>query len=94
MVSTNLEKIFYHHLLENKDHIDLVKPRFFETDSIKECFKLASEFYEKYSKSPTRQQIEELVKLKGIEETVTNAKLDIIYGVDLSTYLLYLREIT
>jgi hypothetical protein len=34
MVSTHLEKIFFHYLLSHKDLIDVVNERFFETDDI------------------------------------------------------------
>jgi replicative DNA helicase len=86
MVSVHLEKIFLKHILESKDYIHVVKERFFETEVIKECWKLSEDFYNRYGEAPTRKQIEELVKIKGLEETVTNAKLDIVYDVDLSTY--------
>ena len=64
----------------------MVKERFFETEVLKDCFKIAAEFYNKYGEAPTRKQIEELVKIRGLEEKVTGDKLDIIYDVDLSTY--------
>lgn len=86
MVSVHLEKIFYNYLLQSKDYIHMVKERFFETEILKDCFKISAEFYNKYGDAPTRKQIEELIKIKGLEEKVTNQKLDIIYDVDLNTY--------
>lgn len=86
MTSVHLEKIFYHNLLNSKDYIHLVKPRFFETETIRECFKIAIEFYDKYFSPPTRQQLNELIKIKGLEDKLTPDKVDIIYDVDLSTY--------
>lgn len=86
MTSVHLEKIFYHNILNSKDYVHLAKPRFFETEVIRECFKISLEFYEKYSTPPTRQQLEELIKVKGLEEKITRDKIDIIYDVDLTKY--------
>ena len=86
MTSVHLEKIFYQYLFQSKDYIHMVKDRFFETDVIKECFKLSAGFYEKYNEAPTKKQLEELVKIRGLEEKITPEKLDIIYDVDLGTY--------
>jgi hypothetical protein len=86
MTSVHLEKIFYQYLFQSKDYIHVVKDRFFETDVIRESFKLSAEFFDKYNDAPTRKQLEELVKIRGLEEKVTPEKLDIIYDVDLSTY--------
>lgn len=86
MVSVHLEKIFYNYILQSKDYLHVVKDRFFETEILKECFKISSAFYDKYGEAPTRNQIEELVKVKGLEEKITPDKLDIIYDVELGGY--------
>lgn len=86
MTATHLEKIFFHNILGSKDYIHLADPRFFENEIIRECFKVSLEFYNKYTQAPSRQQLEELVKIKGLEEKITNDKLDIIYNVDLTKY--------
>ena len=86
MVSQHLERIFYNYILQNKEFINLVKSNFFESEIIKECFKIAKKFYIKYNNVPTRKQIEELIKIKGLDEKITPEKLDIIYDIDLNTY--------
>lgn len=86
MVATQLEKIFYHYILNSNEYVSLTSERFFDTEVIKECYKIAIEFHEKYLKPPTRQQIDELIKIKGLEDILTREKIDIIYNVDLSTY--------
>jgi len=86
MVSVHLEKIFYQYILQTKDYIPTVNERFFETEVLKESYKIAAEFYNKYGEAPTRKQIEELIKIRGLEEKITDKKLDIIYDVDLTTY--------
>jgi len=93
MVSVHLEKIFFQYVLNTNDYIHLIKPKFFETDAIQKLFAISSAFYSKYQKPPTRSQIEELVKLKGWEEDITNSKLDIIYNVDINSYdIVWLKE--
>ena len=86
MTATHLEKIFFHNILGSKDYIHLADPRFFTNEIIRECFKVSLEFYNKYTQAPSREQLEELIKIKGLEEKITNDKLDIIYDVDLTKY--------
>jgi len=86
MVASHLEKIFYHYVLENRQLINIVKPRFFETESIKSLYEIASEFIEKYAEVPTEKQIRELCKLKGHEEILEANKLEAIYECNLKEY--------
>jgi replicative DNA helicase len=86
MTATHLEKIFFHNILGSKDYIHLADPRFFTNEIIRECFKVSLDFYNKYTQAPSREQLEELIKIKGLEEKITNDKLDIIYDVDLTKY--------
>ena len=86
MVSTHLEKIFYHYLLSRKELIDVVSNRFFETEDIKKVYDLTKEFVEKYSTIPTKAQIVELTKVKGIQEEVTESKVESLFDVRLGEY--------
>jgi archaellum biogenesis ATPase FlaH len=86
MVSTHLEKIFYHYLLSRKELIDVVSNRFFETEDIKKVYDLTKEFVEKYSTIPTKAQIVELTKVKGIQEEVTETKVESLFDVRLGEY--------
>jgi archaellum biogenesis ATPase FlaH len=86
MVSTHLEKIFYHYLLSRKELIDVVNNRFFETEDIKKVYDLTKEFVEKYSSIPTKAQIVELTKVKGIQEEVTENKIDSLFDIRLGEY--------
>ena len=47
MVSTHLEKIFYHYLMDNRELTNIVKPRFFESEDIKKSYELSLEFIQK-----------------------------------------------
>lgn len=86
MVAVHLEKVFYHYIFETKDYVHLVNEKFFETEVINELFKISKTFFEKYNDGPSKKQLEELIKLKGLEEKITPEKLDIIFDVDLAEY--------
>ena len=86
MVGSQLEKVFYHYIFKSRDYVDSVTDRFFDTGVIKEMYVIAKEFYEKYKTAPTKVQIEELIKLKGLEENISKEKIDLIYREDLSNY--------
>lgn len=86
MIASHLEKIFYHYILENRQLANVVKPRFFEQESIKSLYEIACEFIEKYSEVPTEKQIRELCKLTGREEILESNKLEAIYDCNLAEY--------
>jgi len=86
MVSSHLEKIFYHYALENLEFLNVVKSRFFDSPDIKKLYEISFEFYERYNKKPTRQQVRELVKSKGLNEDLSEEKVDLIYEVNMNEY--------
>lgn len=86
MVASHLEKIFYHYIQGNRELLNIVKPRFFETEAIKKVYELSHEFIEKYGNPPTENQMREIVKQRGFEEILEGNKLDAIYDVQLSEY--------
>jgi len=86
MVSTHLEKIFYHYLLSRKELVDVVTNRFFETEDIKKIYDITKEFVDKYSTTPSKTQLVELTKVKGIQEELTETKIDSLFDVRLTEY--------
>ena len=86
MVSTHLEKIFYHYVMENKELANIVEPRFFETEDIRKAYELSTEFMQKYGSPPTASQLIELAKMQGLSEELSGSKLDLIYETDLTEY--------
>ena len=86
MQSSHLEKIFYHYALENLEFLNVVKSRFFDSPDIKKLYEISIEFYERYNKKPTRQQVRELVKSKGLHEELSEQKVDLIYEVNMNEY--------
>jgi replicative DNA helicase len=86
MVATHLEKIFFHYLIERRELLDIVKSRFFDTADIRKIYEIVQEFSEKYTDIPTRSQITELIKMKGLSEELDNKKIDYLYEVNLKEY--------
>jgi len=86
MVSTHLEKLFYHYLMDKKELTNIVKPRFFESDDIKKIYDLSIEFIGRYGKAPTKNQVIEIVKTKGLQEDLTEAKVHLLFENDLKEY--------
>ena len=86
MVSTHLEKIFYHYLMDNRELTNIVKPRFFESEDIKKSYELSLEFIQKYGSPPKKSQLVELAKQRGLGEELSSNKLDLLYETNLKEY--------
>lgn len=86
MVATHLEKIFFHYLLDRRELLGIVKSRFFDTADIRKIYEIVQEFAEKYNDAPTRSQINELIKMKGLSEELDTTKVDYLYEVNLKEY--------
>jgi archaellum biogenesis ATPase FlaH len=86
MIASHQEKIYYHYLLQNSELQQVVNPRFFDTPLIQKSYELSREFCTKYSEAPTKHQLYELAKLKGIEGELTETNLHSLYDVSLSEY--------
>ena len=70
MVTPHLEKIFFHHIIRNTNYLNVVSPRFFDDALLKKIFPVVKEFSERYHENPTVSQLNEVVKLKGMEEDI------------------------
>jgi replicative DNA helicase len=86
MVAAHLEKIFFHYLVERKELLAIVKPRFFESPDIRKIYEIVQEFSEKYNDAPSRSQITELIKMKDLSEVLDGTKVDYLYEVNLKEY--------
>lgn len=86
MVSTHLEKIFFHNIIRNQQYLDSANQRFFNEPTMKTVFPVVKEFWARYKESPTLAQVREIVKLKGLEDQVTNGQIESLWEVDLKQY--------
>ena len=72
--------------MDRRELLDVVKSRFFDTADIRKVYEIAQEFTEKYNDIPTRSQINELIKMKGLSDELDNKKIDYLYEVNLKEY--------
>ena len=72
--------------MDKKELTNIVKPRFFESDDIKKIYDLSIEFIGRYGKAPTKNQVIEIVKTKGLQEDLTEAKVHLLFENDLKEY--------
>ena len=72
--------------MDRRELLDVVKSRFFDTADIRKIYEIAQEFTEKYNDIPTRSQINELIKMKGLSDELDNKKIDYLYEVNLKEY--------
>lgn len=86
MQSQHLEKIFYHYIDKRPELDNIVTSRFFSIPAIKEAHDIRKEFREKYHKAPTSSQLKEIVKIKGIEDRLSNEKIDALYEINMTQY--------
>lgn len=86
MVSPHLEKILFHNIIQHDQYIDVASNRFFEEPTLKELFPPIKEFWEKYREAPTKAQVHELVKIKGIDTKVPGSHIDTLWECNLGEY--------
>lgn len=86
MIESHLEKIFLHYLLQRKELLEVVNTRFFDNGDLKKIYETVQEFVKKYHEVPTKSQVIELIKIKGLSEEITQSKIEKIYEVNLKEY--------
>jgi hypothetical protein len=86
MQSTHLEKIFYHYIDVRPELENTVLSRFYENSEIRLCHEIRAEFRQKYSQAPTAGQLKQIVKIKGLQEQLSDEKIEAIYEEDLTQY--------
>ncbi|MFW6310863.1 MAG: DnaB-like helicase C-terminal domain-containing protein [Nanoarchaeota archaeon] len=80
-ISAHKEQIFWHYILDEPIYLNTTKPEYFSNNVLKELFDIAKDHSLRYKKAPTRDQMEELVRLKGLDEKYSNEILESLYNV-------------
>lgn len=86
MNSSFLEKIFYHYIDQRPELEATVLSRFYESSEIRMAHDVRAEFRKKYSKAPTSSQMKQVCKLKGIQEQLSDSKIDALYEINMGEY--------
>ena len=86
MTAPHLEKIFYHYLMANKELLDIVKPRFFDSPDIRKLYEISVEFIQKYSQVPTVHQCVEISKMQELGDELSSTKIEMIFETHLTDF--------
>jgi hypothetical protein len=74
------ESIFFHYILDNNNILNVTKPEFFMNSNLRELFEIAKEHALKYKSPPKREQLEELVSIRGLSEKYGSDMLEALYN--------------
>lgn len=74
------ENIFYHYILDNQIFLNSTKPEFFTNSNVKELFEIAKEHALKYKEPPSKEQMVQLISIKGLSEKYTDDMLAGLYN--------------
>jgi len=78
MISGFQEQIFYHYILGNALFLKVSKPDFFTNTNIRELFDIAKDHAVKYNEAPSKDQMIQLIAIKGLSEKYSE---DIVTGL-------------
>lgn len=80
MVASYTEQIFFHYILSNPIFLNHTKSDFFTNSNVKEIFDIAKEHTLKYKEAPSKEQITELLKIKGLGEKYNEDIISSLYN--------------
>jgi KaiC/GvpD/RAD55 family RecA-like ATPase len=79
-VNSYQEQVFYHYILGNQLFLQTTKPDFFTNQNIRELFDVAKDYALKYKEAPSREQLGQLVQMKGLGEKYNNDVIEALYN--------------
>jgi len=80
MINSYQEQIFYHFILEHPIFLNVTKPEFFTNSNVKEVFEIAKEHALKYQEPPSKEQMIQLIAIKGLAEKFNNDMVEGLYN--------------
>lgn len=88
MIQAYQEQVFWHYILENKIYLNTTKPEFFTNPTLREMFEIAKDHAQRYGEGPSKNQMAELVRVKGATETISDDIINALYNAkeQLKTY--------
>jgi len=80
-MSINLyqEQIFFHYILGNQLFLNVSKSEFFTNTTIRELFDVSKEHALKYKEPPSKEQLIELIRIKGLGEKYSDEIIDSLF---------------
>lgn len=80
MLTSYQENIFYHYILSNPIFLNKAKPEFFTNQNIREIFDIAKEHAIRYKEAPSKDQLVQLIKIKGLSEKYSDDMVEGLYN--------------
>jgi hypothetical protein len=77
------EQIFFHYILENKIYLNVAQSEFFTNQILKDLFSVAKEHCLKYQVPPSKDQMWELVRIKGLSDKISEDIVNALYNAKL-----------
>lgn len=74
------EGVFFHYILGNQVFLGNTKPEFFTNQTLKDLFEVAKEHATKYKEPPSKEQLYELVRIKGWSEKYNEDIVNALYN--------------
>ena len=80
MIGAYQETVFFHYILGNQIFLNTTKPEFFTNPNVRELFDLAKDHAIKYKEAPSKEQLSELIRVKGISDRISEDVVGAIYN--------------
>ena len=82
------EKLFYNWIIQNPNYFESVSKEFFNDKNIQILYNIALKFYQRFSKSPSKEQMKTLIdnSKKAAQEGINYDIVNQIYNIDLNQY--------
>jgi hypothetical protein len=78
--SAYTETLFFHHILSDQIFLNTAKPEFFSNATLKDLFEVAKEHSIKYKEAPTKEQLSEVIKMKGLSEKYSDDIIEALFN--------------
>jgi hypothetical protein len=88
MINSYQEGVFFHYILDNLIFLNNTKSDFFSNPIIRELFDIAKDHAIRYKEAPSKEQLLELVRIKGLNDKISEDIIGAIYNskVELQQY--------
>lgn len=80
MLSSYQEQVFFHYILNNQLFLNVTKSDFFSNEILRELFDVGKEHALKYKNPPSKDQLIQLLKIKGLGEKYSQEIIDGLYN--------------
>lgn len=79
-IASYQEQIFFHYILANRIYLNTTKPEFFTNQILREMFEIAKDHALRYSDPPSKDQMAELIRVKGANDRISEDIIGALYN--------------